>query len=644
VARARDAAGDAGDWLDRHQVELAPLVAALLVVGVASLGHLLASRWWPLFGLAGLVVATIWARSAPRAWWAQTYGLLVGVVATAIVTSGVAYGVQRQAWLVLLAVAAVVFGLPWGVVQHRRGRVALARPAALPAVAEPATVTGEVLEPETAPEAPRRSWWDIFRGSGPDGSGPDVEPQAPAPEPEPNGELLAMAERTKAIIDGWELIANEVGLKRVVIQSWDYDEHGMTLRARLPVGTIPERVAGRLRELDGAFQVRRGATRIEPVPERADLVVVRVNVHDPLDPPRPWPGPIDIAPRAPIALGPYEDNKRATAPLINAHWLLSGPTGAGKSFAQRVILAALVTRPSVVTWGVDVAKAGVQFSPYEPALDWLVTEHEEAVRMLRALLALQRARARWMRSEGLTEWPVSPEHPQLVVVFDEVSNLMTIPGVPELLEECSKLVREQGATLIMATQSSTGAALGDSVVLRRQLTVRIGMKSRERDDKVFDTGMAAAGWRTDRLTLRGSFLLWSDDQQTPLPGRFYLMQSDEAVRVAAGAASARTRLDDVSTAAVAPYRAPGEAAVDLSGPAPVEALSRRRGKVTAADRVLAKVVEAGPEGIAPAELEDALDGAVSRAQIYRVLGEKLEPEGLVEQLEDGRYAAVEARS
>jgi hypothetical protein len=452
-----------------------------------------------------------------------------------------------------------------------------------------------------------------------------------------------MAERTQEIVKTWPALAVEIGLKGVVVQGAEHDAHGMTLRVRLPVGTIPERVAGRLRELDGAFRVRRGATRLEPVSERADLLVIRVNVRDPLDPPRPWPGPASAGPEAPIALGPYEDSRPATAPIINVHWLLSGPTGSGKSFAQRVILAGLVTRPYVVTWGVDVAKAGVQFSPYEPALDWLATEPGDAVRMLKALLAMQRARARWMRSEGLTEWPVSPDHPQLVVVFDEVSNLMTIAGVPELLEECSKLVREQGITLVLATQSSTGAALGDSVVLRRQLTVRLGMKSRERDDKVFDTGMAAQGWRTDRLTLPGSFLLWSDEAQTPRPARFYLMQPAEAVRVAAEAARSRTRLEPAAAAAVAPYRERDESEPDDDDePASTtaeEALPRRRGKLTAADRVLARIREAGSEGVVPSQLEDELEGVVSRAHIYRVLTEKLE-RGLVEQREDGRYVAA----
>lgn len=621
-------------WLELYQAEVAPLAAALVVVGASAWANLLAPWAWPLVGLGVLVVTAAWARWRPRRAWSLAYGLVVGVSAAVMIASGVRAGVERPAWLSLLAILTVALGLPWWIVQWPRTQaLARRRPAAT-------TSTTEEAEPEPAAQAVEaRGWWAAAR---------EVLAGRMATRT-PDDEGAGIAERVQRIVDGWRELADAIGLKGAVLQAAEHDEHGFTLRLRLPAGLIPAKVADRLRELDGAFRVRPGATRVEPNRDRADLVVVRVNITNPLDPPSPWPGPSGRRPADPITLGLFETGRRIRVPIINAHWMLGGASGSGKSVTQRAVLAELVTRPYVVTMGVDVAKAGVQFAPYGPALDWLATEPGEAVRMLRGLLAMQRARARWMAAEGLTEWPVSPEHPQVVVVVDEVSDLSTIPGVPELIEALSKVAREQGITLILATQRASADALGDSAVARAQMNVRLALRCTEKGDGdlILGRGRAAEGWRPDRLTLSGSMLVLTEAETTPCPGRSWFMRPEDARRVAAEAAQTRTQLDDVSAEAVAPFRAPSDGeddAGELPGDVATGAglgVPTRRVRLTAAARVLALVEGLGADGAPAGDIVASLEGVVSRTQTFAALKSLLEA-GKLAQREDGRYVRVVA--
>src|SRR5262249_42286828 len=153
-------------------------------------------------------------------------------------------------------------------------------------------------------------------------------------------------------------------------------------------------------------------------------------------------------------------------------------------------------------------------------------------------IAAQRARARWMATEGLTEWPLDRQHPQLVLVIDEVSDLLSQAGVGELLEALTKLGREQGITVIAATQRASADALGDSAVARAQFGVRIALRCRERadGDLILGQGRAVEGWRPDRLGLPGELLVLSDDHQVPRPGRAYLLPTAAARAIAEQAA------------------------------------------------------------------------------------------------------------
>jgi hypothetical protein len=239
-----------------------------------------------------------------------------------------------------------------------------------------------------------------------------------------------------------------------------------------------------------------------------------------------------------------------------------------------------------------------------------------------------------MAAEGLTEWPLSREHPQLVLVIDEVSDLLTLAEVGELMEQLTKLGREQGITVIAATQRASADALGDSAVARAQFGVRIALRCREKGDGdlILGQGRAAEGWRPDRLQLPGELLVLDDEHQVPRPGRTYLLPTKEARKIAERAAPTLAALDEVTAAAVAEVdAAPTPWTVPPSG--------RRGSKLPARDRVLALLVDAGQDGATGPDLVAMLAGEVSKGSVYGALP-RLADEGLIARDDSGVWRVV----
>ena len=557
-----------GDLVLAYRRELAPLGAAFAVVTVAAEGHQQAPARWPVPLLVGGVLTLAWHFRASRP-AERLYAAGVGLLASCLTAAGWAFDVTHTWFWAVLGLGTLTGGLPWWRHQLPRGRLLGGRQA-----------------PKT------------------------------------------MQQQAKAVVAAWPAIAAARGIAGVKLQQVTPDEFGWTMRLRIPTAsklTVKD-VVGAVDGLQTSFRTRVGAVRVEPAPNRADLCVVRVSVTDPLGKPIDYPGLSSTSIAKPIRLGIFEDRADLSVLAPGGHWLMGGATGSGKSVTQRVLLAELLQREDVVCWGCDVAKAGVQFVPFVAGLARLATEPAEALTMLKAAMAAQRARAKWMAAGGLTEWPLSREHPQLVIVIDEVSDLLTIAGVGELLEQLVKLGREQGITVIAATQRASADALGDSAVARSQFGVRIALRCNDKGDGdlILGQGRASEGWRPDRLQAPGSILVRAEEQglTVPRPGRTYLLPTREARRIAERAAPLLATLDEVTAAAVAEVdQAPAARAVASSG--------RRAAKPAAKSRVLGLLTEAGQDGIGAADLVAALSGEVAKSHVYRVLNE-LQAEGTVE--------------
>lgn len=306
------------------------------------------------------------------------------------------------------------------------------------------------------------------------------------------------------------------------IRSVYADDHGYTLHLIAP-GTV-------LRDID----VERWESRLDldfgqmrvTQSKKANHFNVRIVTHDPLAVVLSYPGSDVTTVRNAVRLGLFENGRDARILIPGTHLLVAGVTGSGKSSVLNAMLAELAWCDDAEIWGVDL-KGGMELGPWRDRLSRLEVSIVGAEALLEDLIHAIESRMHTSRQRGKKKWYATARDPQIVVVMDEVARLSK-RGL-ELLEEVSMIGRALGVTLICATQQPSCRVLG-STVLRSQMTTRIGLRVGEVNEigMIFDKGMAGQGWRLDRLTQPGSFLLYdSENHRRPVPARCWLIEEDE---------------------------------------------------------------------------------------------------------------------
>ncbi|MGH7912407.1 MAG: FtsK/SpoIIIE domain-containing protein [Candidatus Dormibacteraceae bacterium] len=435
----------------------------------------------------------------------------------------------------------------------------------------------------------------------------------------------AMRRRLQRVLDDWPDLSAAVDLSGLRIRSIDADENRWQLHLRLPAGVALADVAAKAGRIEAALKVRPGAVRIEADPARADRCSLVVVVNDPLAEPIAYPAPSGDSVRTPLRVGVFEDGRPVLLDLGQEHVLIGGTTGSGKSGLLNVLIAELAARRDVVLWGIDVAKLGVELGPWRPALDRLATTEDEARALLAAAARVQQARAREMAEAGTRRWRPTPRRPRLVIVVDELSELARDHLCMDLVESLSRLGRQQEIYLVLATQRPTAAALG-GLDARANLGVRIALRVDETQDGdlILGRGRKAQGWRPDRLTAAGTFLLRSPQHQIARPARAYLLTDERVAALAVELAPTRPRLDHASRIGARSEQQP------LAAPKP---------RLSPAEQQLrALLAAAPPEGIAV----DVLLARIprSRSWVFARL-HALAEEGIARQVRHGYWRSVD---
>jgi DNA segregation ATPase FtsK/SpoIIIE, S-DNA-T family len=558
------------EFVWRYRRELAPPLAALVMVGVALWGHADHLAGWPWALVMGAIVTGAWWVWRPLRPPRLAYVLAVGGLATA--------------WLLIAWLAG-----PW----HRWLLVPLLTGALLAAV----------------------PWWDH-------------QLPRPALAADDSDAPPELRQRVADLVKHWPQLAAPLGLGGVRIQPpVTIDEHGWGWWLRLPtLSKLTQRdLIAAAPRLDKAFRVRAGATRLEPDPGRADRLVLRVNVTNPLARAIPYEPPTE--PRSvkdAVVLGPFEGGEDVEVVLQGRHLLMVGRTGSGKTTLQQVILYELLACRDAVVWVVDVSKHGARFKRLEAGLGWLAVEADEARAMFAALREIRDARSRWRAETGEEVWPVSPEHPQLVVIVDEIADLMTYAGFDEAAASVAATGREDGITLIAGSQRSTGRELGGSVFIRTQCELRVALAMDAPDvDLVLDRGARAVGYQPEHFTDQGMFYLRTPEYRTPRPARGRLATKEQAAAILARWQPHRPRLDPISAPVMERYQR--QAARDAAG-------------ATVAERRLLELIDAAPAaGTTPADLEASMvDLGVKRRWIVGKLS-ALKRQGRAIDVQRGRW-------
>lgn len=183
-----------------------------------------------------------------------------------------------------------------------------------------------------------------------------------------------------------------------------------------------------------------------------------------------------------IAIGYDFDNGQVVHLPIpgegGAMWAIGGSTGSGKSRLINAVLAQLAEDPCNALVISDIGYC--DYSPFwgdrasciavgPEGAGWLLEQVEEEIK--RRLKAARRL--------GVSLLPITPEHPRIVVVFDELA-VVTQGNVKNAVPRLTRLAtigRKVRVSMIACTQSPKATVL--PMIVREMCSVRIALRCEE---------------------------------------------------------------------------------------------------------------------------------------------------------------------
>lgn len=271
--------------------------------------------------------------------------------------------------------------------------------------------------------------------------------------------------------------------------------------------------------------------------------------------------------------------------LREACALILGPPGSGKSTFVDAVLAGFARCIDVLTFVIDFKGGAIGLNwvgPYleaqgriesletdtpvpddtRPGVDWLASTPQEALRMLSAVLAINKARqqkyARLMKQANTTLLPVSAQIPQIQIVVDEGAELLSLkPGASDemkklrqLVTDVMRLTRAMGIRLVLTAVDGNVSALGSTEV-RKFAPVGAALTSGETSGSNAAKLHPRAKVDTSQLSQRGAGVIGQSGADGFAPTPFKGWKTDpNMVRACVIATSGRRpALDEISATA-----------------------------------------------------------------------------------------------
>lgn len=320
-------------------------------------------------------------------------------------------------------------------------------------------------------------------------------------------------------------LLEKVGLARTKLKNVKVEPNRVTVPYELPAGELTnDDVAKAIPQIASALDVPTTAIRVMHDPDSARKGQFVIVPEDMLKQPTIWPGP--AAPRqsiaVPLRLGVYDDGSDLSLPLLDAiHLLVMGMTGSGKTEGALDILLEVLTRNDVAVWLADAAKAGQDFQPLLPAIDWAALDTASAGAMVAAVQAVIPARTAWLRDHGYRAWEPAAAKKQTNATHSCASSgACGCPGLAYLLawfEEAAKLLRElgddvftgiaqearsAGVSLVVSMQRASGYQLSTDTRASLPAAMCFGVKGDDANfalpEEVLDAGANPAAWGNKR--------------------------------------------------------------------------------------------------------------------------------------------------
>ncbi|MFI9429131.1 plasmid transfer protein TraB [Streptomyces achromogenes] len=320
-------------------------------------------------------------------------------------------------------------------------------------------------------------------------------------------------------------LLEKVGLARTKLKEVRVEPNRVTVPYELPAGELTnDDVARAIPRIASALDVPTTAIRVQHDPDSARKGQFVIVPEDMLKTPTIWPGP--YAPgesvAVPLRLGVYDDGSDLLLPLLDAiHLLVMGMTGSGKTEGAVDLLLEILSRKDVVVWLSDAAKAGQDFQPLVPALDWAALDTPSAAAMVAAVQYAIPARAAWLRDHGYRAWEPAAARQQTDPAHScAESRACGCPGMPYLLtwfEEAAKLLRElgddtftgiaqearsAGVSLVVSMQRASGYQLSTDTRASLPAAMCFGVKGDDASfalpEEVLAAGANPAAWGNKR--------------------------------------------------------------------------------------------------------------------------------------------------
>jgi hypothetical protein len=266
------------------------------------------------------------------------------------------------------------------------------------------------------------------------------------------------------------------------------------------IGVVtPDDVSSKADKLDRLFGIKRGGTLIDPDPQDASHLVLRLVTANPFEnmptPTLHAPNSLDITDSH--NFGRCMDGSPLNLVLEGLRILAIGVSGAAKTTGVLRDIAEIITAcHNAIALDLDPVKDGLR--EFEGAMAVPPIRGNRACEQwLEYLVKMAKARntVRNRLDMGDT-WIATAKHPAIFPFVDEFIYLS--PKGKELFIELMRLAKQSGIYPIAAGQDATSDSMGDAIA--DSFTLRIMLAARHADiPLVLGSGAIAAGYRPDRL-------------------------------------------------------------------------------------------------------------------------------------------------
>lgn len=283
-------------------------------------------------------------------------------------------------------------------------------------------------------------------------------------------------------------------------------------------GSSPGKVNAVGEQLDTHFGIKRGGTLIDPDPQDASHLVLRLVTANPFE---NMPKPTVHAPNSlnisdPHNFGRCMDGSLLDLVLEGLRILAIGVSGAAKTTGVLRDIAEVITACyNAIALDMDPVKDGLR--EFDGAMATApIRGNKDCEKWLGYLVKMAKARQLVRNRRGMGDtWIATKEHPAIFPFVDEFIYLS--PKAKELFIELLRLGKQSGIYPIAAGQDATSDAMGDAIA--DSFTLRIMLASRWDDIRiVFGQGAAARGFRPDRLVPAQTREIKNDAGQSYIQG------------------------------------------------------------------------------------------------------------------------------